>query len=378
MNRTYIGATLIALLVGSAAHAADAQPRQVVDGTEFFTNGMGAPLTPAEMADWRGYGLGAWNEKEYRLVQERLVQQQLAQASDASKWARPNVGFAKPPSSHADTAGEAAAVPATGIQGAIDGGQITGTVPQAANALNAQQAQTAAAAQALDPNATIDPSKLNLAPCTGGKVLTVKAGTGLECVLAGSGAVGFANKVYVTAHNQTWTVPDEVFQVRLTAAAGNTVQWRQNYGQTGTSITYPTQSASWWCDNAGGTGCWFVCPTGWTVSGQYAGAICTSNTAQSVPTYGCLAPSQSSIPGQSGSRTFTVAPGDQFRATLTSTNVPVSVPAPHNQCPSNYNVVHSVMADVPDGMDVEDIWHDRRNGEAAGEQSVGSAMIVEW
>ena len=39
----------------------------------------------------------------------------LAQATDASKWTKPNIGFAKPPSAHADTAGEAQTVPSAGI-----------------------------------------------------------------------------------------------------------------------------------------------------------------------------------------------------------------------------------------------------------------------
>lgn len=299
-----------------------------------------------------------------------------AQTNDASKWTRPNIGFAKPPASQADN------VPATGIQGqvtggqigTIDGSQVLGTVPQAANALNAQQAQTAATAQGLDPNATIDPSKLNLTPCTGGKVLTVKAGSGLECVLAGSGSMGFANKLYFNTTNQTWTVPDDVFQIRLTAAAGNTVQYRQTYGVTSYSwgvVSQTSLGAYCWGDDSG-SGC--ACNGSPDVGYPH----CLKNNYGNIANYGCLTPTQTTVPKSSGSKTFAVTPGQLFRAILASTQTPVSVAAPHNSCPSNYDVNYTAIAEVPADAPVPNVYFDKRNGENAGEMSVTNAMIVEW
>lgn len=151
-----------------------------------------------------------------------------AQTTDASKWARPNVGFSKPPASVAD---EAQSVPAAGIQGqvtagqvqSIDGSQVTGIVQNAANAQQAEQANTAAAAQTLDPNAPIDASKITGLPsCASDEGITVEAGV-FKCrklASAGGSGSGFTQSTTLTANGQSFAVPAGITRMRVTRSTG--------------------------------------------------------------------------------------------------------------------------------------------------------------
>lgn len=145
-----------------------------------------------------------------------------SQASDASKWTRPSVGFAKPPASHAE---QADVVPASGIQGqvtdsqieSIDGSRVTGTVQ---NAATANSANSAATAQQLDPNAPVDVSNVTGIPdCTPPNFLTKVAGV-FKCEMPITAKAQFDSYKAFSPGAFSWTVPDGIVKIRVQAIGG--------------------------------------------------------------------------------------------------------------------------------------------------------------
>ncbi len=163
----------------------------------------------------------------------------LSQAQDSTAYQRPSIGYTKPPAANADN------VPASGIQGqvnnsqveSLDGTKVTGTVSRATdavNAINAQsatmavQAQTAitattsVTAMQVDPNATIDASKItNLPSCLPNEMLATVAGV-LKCVSIPTSEVSNLVNLFtrLLPSSGSFTIPAGSTRVRVHAIGG--------------------------------------------------------------------------------------------------------------------------------------------------------------